>query len=59
MESLIWTILSANTNDVNSGRAFAQLKAAFHGDWEAVRTAPLDAIKAAIEDYRKKHDLGN
>jgi endonuclease-3 len=48
VESLIWTILSANTNDVNSGRAFAQLKAAFHGDWEAVRTAPLDAIKAAI-----------
>ena len=48
MEELIGTILSANTNDVNSGRAFAQLKAAFGGDWDAVRTAPLDAIKQAI-----------
>ena len=48
MEELIATILSANTNDVNSGRAFAQLKAAFGDDWEAVRTGSLDAIKLAI-----------
>lgn len=48
VDELILTILSANTNDVNSGRAFAQLKAAFGEDWEAVRTAPLDAIKATI-----------
>jgi endonuclease-3 len=33
---------------VNSGRAFAQLKAAFGDDWDAVRTGSLDAIKAAI-----------
>lgn len=48
VDELIGTILSANTNDINSGRAFDQLKAAFGDDWEAVRQAPLDAIKAAI-----------
>lgn len=48
VDELIWTILSANTNDTNSGRAFRQLKATFGDDWEAVRTAPLEAIKAAI-----------
>ena len=48
VDELIWTILSANTNDTNSGRAFRALKATFGDDWEAVRTAPLDAIKDAI-----------
>jgi endonuclease III len=48
VDALIGTILSANTNDVNSGRAFDQLKAAFGNDWDAVRTAPLAAIKEAI-----------
>jgi endonuclease-3 len=48
VDELIWTILSANTNDTNSGRAFARLKATFGDDWENVRTAPLDAIKEAI-----------
>lgn len=48
LEELIGTILSANTNDTNSGRAFAQLKTAFNGDWDAVRTGSLDAIKQAI-----------
>jgi endonuclease-3 len=48
IDELIHTILSANTNDVNSGRAFEQLKAQFGPDWDAVRLAPLDAIKAAI-----------
>lgn len=48
LEELLWTILSANTTDTNSGRAFAQLKTAFNGDWDTVRTAPLEAIKAAI-----------
>ncbi|MCC9078608.1 endonuclease III [Litorilinea aerophila] len=48
VDELIGTILSANTNDVNSGRAFDRLKAAFGEDWEAVRTAPLEAIKEAI-----------
>jgi endonuclease-3 len=48
VDELIHTILSANTNDVNSGRAFAQLKARFGDDWDAVRMAPLAEIKAAI-----------
>ena len=48
LEELIATILSANTNDANSGRAFDQLRTAFAGDWDAVRTAPLEAIKTAI-----------
>lgn len=48
VDELIATILSANTNDANSGRAFEQLKARFGDDWDAVRTAPLDAVKEAI-----------
>jgi endonuclease-3 len=48
VDELIGTILSANTNDVNSGRAFAQLKARFGDDWDAVRNAPLELIKTAI-----------
>ncbi|MFN8486994.1 MAG: endonuclease III [Caldilineaceae bacterium] len=48
VDELIGTILSANTNDVNSDRAFDQLQAAFGNDWDAVRTAPLAAIKTAI-----------
>ncbi|MCC6166466.1 MAG: endonuclease III [Caldilineaceae bacterium] len=48
VNELIGTILSANTTDVNSSRAFDQLKAAFGDDWEAVRAAPLEAIKTAI-----------
>jgi endonuclease-3 len=48
VDELIWTILSANTNDTNSGRAFRQLKATFGDDWETVRLAPLQAIKDAI-----------
>jgi len=48
VDELIGTILSANTNDTNSGRAFAELKARFGEDWDAVRLAPLAAIKEAI-----------
>lgn len=48
VDALIGTMLSANTNDTNSARAFDQLKHSFGGDWEAVRTAPVDAIKTAI-----------
>jgi endonuclease-3 len=48
VDELIWTILSANTNDANSGRAFRRLKATFGDDWEAVRIAPLEEIKEAI-----------
>jgi len=48
VDELIATILSANTNDANSGRAFAQLKSRFNNDWDAVCTASLDDIKQAI-----------
>jgi endonuclease-3 len=53
--ALIGTILSANTNDVNSGRAFDQLMATFGGDWDAIRTAPLDEIKEAIRPAGMYH----
>ncbi|MBX3014505.1 MAG: endonuclease III [Caldilineaceae bacterium] len=74
IDELILTILSANTNDTNSGRAFAQLKARFGEDWDTVRLAPLAAIKEAIRPAgmyhqkaahlvatleRIKHDQGN
>ena len=48
VDELILTILSANTNDRNSLRAFETLKARYGGDWDAVRRAPLDDIKEAI-----------
>lgn len=48
VDELIGTILSANTTDTNSGRAFEQLQQTFGRDWDTVRTAPLDAIKTAI-----------
>lgn len=48
VDTLIGTILSANTNDVNSGRAFDQLCSAFNHDWDAVRTAPIEQIINAI-----------
>ena len=47
-EQLIHTILSANTNDRNSGRAFETLRERFDDDWDAVRSAPLAEIKDAI-----------
>jgi endonuclease-3 len=48
LDVLINTILSANTSDVNSGRAFVQLKNAFGNDWDTIRRAPLAEIKKAI-----------
>lgn len=45
---LIQTILSQQTSDVNSSRAFKELQAMFPG-WEAVRDAPLKQIAAAIQ----------
>jgi DNA polymerase-4 len=41
-------VLSQNTADVNSDRAYASLVARFDGDWEAVRQAPVEAIADAI-----------
>jgi endonuclease-3 len=48
LSELIQTVLSQNTADVNSDRAFASLMDAFHGDWEAVRAAPVEQIADAI-----------
>ena len=47
LSELIGTILSQNTSDVNSGRAFECLRAAFP-TWEQVRDAPVDSVVAAI-----------
>lgn len=47
IEVLVATILSQNTSDVNSGRAYASLTATF-SDWEALADAPVAAIARAI-----------
>jgi endonuclease III len=48
LSELVQTVLSQNTADVNSDRAFASLMARFGGDWEATRTAPTSEIVDAI-----------
>ena len=48
IDVLIGTILSQNTSDANSGRAFASLKASF-GSWEAVASAPTEHIAQTIK----------
>ena len=45
--SLVQTILSQNTSDVNTARAYASLRAAFP-NWHAVMTAPTEAVADAI-----------
>src|SRR5262245_43519395 len=47
LDELIQTVLSQNTSDVNSGRAFRSLKRAFPS-WDAVARARPAAIEAAI-----------
>ncbi len=44
---LVQTILSQHTSDVNTARAYANLRARF-GSWEAVRTAPTPLIADAV-----------
>jgi endonuclease-3 len=48
LSELIQTVLSQNTADVNSDRAFASLVERFGGDWEAVRAAPTSVVADAI-----------
>jgi len=48
IDVLIETILSQNTSDANSGRAFASLKASFDS-WEAVASAPTGRIAEVIK----------
>ena len=45
---LIGTVLSQNTSDVNSGRAFESLLATFSA-WEAVASAPVEHIAQVIK----------
>jgi len=47
LDALVSTILSQNTTDTNSRRAFGALKLAFPS-WEAVRAAPEGALAEAI-----------
>lgn len=48
LSELIATILSQNTSDANSGRAFQNLTGRF-GNWEQVADAEVGEIAAAIE----------
>jgi endonuclease-3 len=48
IDVLIGTILSQNTSDANSGRAFASLKASFD-NWRAVASAPAEHIAQVIK----------
>jgi endonuclease III len=47
LDELVATVLSQHTSDLNSERAFAQLKAAFP-DWDQVLAAPPEAVADAI-----------
>lgn len=47
MTELVLTILSQNTSDTNSGRAFMRLKERFP-TWDALRDAPVDEIEGVI-----------
>jgi len=47
LSELVATILSQNTSDVNSGRAFGSLLSAF-GNWERVANADIEDIERAI-----------
>lgn len=47
LDVLIQTVLSQNTSDTNSHRAFQNLINRF-GDWDAVRKAPVRQIERAI-----------
>lgn len=46
--ALVATILSQNTSDLNSGRAYASLQTAFPGGWDSVRTASVSEVENAI-----------
>jgi endonuclease-3 len=48
VDVLIATILSQNTSDINSTRAFKSLKSTF-SSWESARLAPLGKIENAVK----------
>ncbi|HEY7432485.1 MAG TPA: endonuclease III [Streptosporangiaceae bacterium] len=47
IDELVATVLSQHTSDINSERAFAQLKSRFPS-WEQVAHAPVEEVAAAI-----------
>ena len=47
IDELVLGVLSQNTSDVNSDRAFAQLKRVFSG-WQAILEAPAGQVEEAI-----------
>jgi len=47
VSTLVQTILSQNTSDANSGRAFERLRSRF-SSWPAVRDAPVEAVIEAL-----------
>ena len=47
LDQVVGTVLSQHTSDVNSGRAFAQLKARFP-TWEEAAHAPVQEVEDAI-----------
>lgn len=47
LSELIGTVLSQNTSDLNSGRAYEALRAVLP-TWEAVRDAPVERVEQAI-----------
>lgn len=48
MAELVLTVLSQNTSDTNSGRAFARLLRTY-GSWGEVATAPVEDVIATIQ----------
>ena len=48
LDELILTVLSQHTSDLNAGRAFADLRAAFPKGWEQVVRAPTGRVADAI-----------
>jgi endonuclease-3 len=48
LDELILTVLSQHTSDLNAGRAFAALRAAFPKGWEQVVRAPTQKVADAI-----------
>ncbi len=48
LSELILTVLSQNTADTNSGRAFVQLMRRYRS-WDAIADAPLDEVIATIQ----------
>ena len=49
LSELILTVLSQNTADTNSGRAFVQLMRRYDS-WDAIADAPLDEVIATIQN---------